>query len=261
MDRESALLVRPIPETITHEQFLHRIRDKAIARLNAADRKKILEAKLVYGAGGRRGLRGVCFHDAWRTKEESTALIEVCAFGEESKIQLAGTTLHELGHCLAGWKAGHGQPWKEACEALGLVRCRATSQEYGPKDFAPEIWDWLTQMPAPSDGRPFVGSKPMPGVLKGSAPSMPGGIPKPAPCPLGYGTQGGESRGPGSGRLRLYMCQCPERPNKARVASDKFNAQCLTCGSLFEQVKAIEGRSRKITIPSHMRVQKGNVND
>jgi hypothetical protein len=47
------------------------------------------------------------------------------------------------------------------------------------------------------------------------------------------------SRGPGSGsRLRLYLCQCvPDKvagtTNKARVASDKWNAFCNVCEADF----------------------------
>lgn len=231
-----AFIATSTHEALTHEQYIHAVRDIVLPRLNAEDRKKIWEAKLVYGAGAR-GRRGSCFYDGWQ-RTEGTALIEVSAFGEESKVQLAGTTLHELGHCLAGYPAGHGPSWKRACCALGLVRCGAASQANDAKDFAPEVWARLILLPDPSDGVPVLRAKasPRPTAVGGNL----------APCPLGIGTQGGESRGPGSGsRLRLYMCECAERPNRVRIARDDFHARCLDCGSDFQLVTVIEKRVRE----------------
>ena len=234
-------------KALTHEQYLHLVREFTAARLNAQDRERLLAAKLVYGAGQGRHVRGNCFHDAWRREEEGNALIEVCAFGEESKIQLAGTTIHELGHCLAGRKAGHGREWKRACHALGLLRCSARGQAYGAKDFAPDVWTRLTVLPEPSDGIPAHSPRSV-GIPGAAGTVEPG---KSAPCPQGYGTNGGTSRGPGSGsRLRLYMCECQEPPNKARVASDDFRARCLRCGSIFQRVAATGRRSRKASRPA-----------
>jgi hypothetical protein len=157
-------------------------------------------------------------------------LIEVCAFGEESSIQLAGTTIHELGHCLAGAAVGHGKVWRDACRTLGLIRCSAAGQAYGAKDFAPDVWARLILLSHPSDGSPAHRKKVR--ALLGVQP-----VAKPAPCPLGNGTKGGTSRGPGSGsRLRLYMCGCVDRPFKVRVARDDFAALCLVCGAAFERV-------------------------
>jgi hypothetical protein len=232
----STFISRLASEALTHEGYIHNVREIAASRLNAEDRKKVLEAKLVYGAGAGRGARGMCFHDAW-CRDRSNALIEVSAFGEESKVQLAGTTLHELGHCLAGYNAGHGPAWKSACRALGLARCLAASQAYDAKDFVAEVWVCLIRLPDPSDGVP---------VLRASASPRPVAITgRVAPCPLGNGTKGGISRGPGSGsRLRLYMCECPEDPFRVRVARDDFQAQCLKCGSMFQRVAATEKHSR-----------------
>lgn len=240
---ESPAPVQSAFRVVTHEDYILRVREIATSRLNAAQSARLLSAKLVYGAG-RRHRRGNCFHDAWLFNDEGSALVEICAFGEESKVQLAGTTLHELGHCLAGYEAGHGPKWRRACEALGLIRCRATGQAYNETHFDPEVWASLVHLPDPSDGAPAVRAN------RQSKPTGSSGHPTPAklaPCPLGYGTQGGKSRGPGSGsRLRLYMCECPEPPNKARVASDNFNAQCLNCGSKFQLIEAVERPMRKI---------------
>ena len=220
--------------SLTHEQYIHEVRKIAIARLNAEYRKRLLEAKLVYGSGGGRVARGQCFFDAWH-RNEATALIEVCAFGEESSIQLAGTTIHELGHCLAGSGAGHGKAWKEACRTLGLIRCSAAGQAYGAKDFDSYVWPRLIVLAEPSDWNP-VHRRKLRALIAAPAAT------KSSPCPLGNGARGGTSRGPGSGsRLRLYMCACVDRPFKVRVARDDFAARCLRCGVIFERVMG--GRS------------------
>jgi hypothetical protein len=160
-------------------------------------------------------------------------------------VQLAGTTLHELGHCLAGRDAGHGPEWKLACQELGLIRCFARSQAYEKRDYAPELWKQINALGRPTDGVPakrHVSTTGTPVPLVALAPKAP-------PCKAGIGSEGGHSRGPGSGsRLRLYMCQCEKPPNKARVGSDEFKAQCLRCGSIFERVVATERRARKIRI-------------
>jgi hypothetical protein len=165
----------------------------------------------------------------------------VCAFGEESAVQLAGTTAHELAHCLAGRDAGHGREWKVACRTLGLVRASASCQVYGGEDFARKVWTELLLLPDPTDGSPVHR------VILGPQPAKV--IAKPGPCPLGNGTKGGKSRGPGSGsRLRLFMCQCPEKPYRARVACDVFDVNCNRCGSLFERVVASERRRNKASL-------------
>ena len=217
------------PPTITHERYIHGIREIALSRLNDEEsRRKLLGAKLTYGSG-QLGLRGRCFYDAWENGQRHE-FIEVCASGEESDVQLAGTTLHELAHCAVGFDAGHGPVWKQAAQTLGLVRALAAGQEYGATDFAPALWEQVRLLPLPSDGRPaFDLQKPF-----GAAPR----IMKPRPCPLGIGTRGGVSRGSGSGsRLRLFVCAC-EKPVKVRIARDTFNARCLDCGSEFKRTES-----------------------
>jgi hypothetical protein len=132
---------------------------------------------------------------------------------------LAGTTIHELGHCLAGTGTGHGRQWKLACKALGLIWCQAGGQAYSESDFAHEVWARIARLPSPSDGVPLHRAR-----MNGSVRQ---------PCRQGIGTRGGRSRGPGSGRLRLYECECPV---KVRVASNNFQARCLVCLSPFKRV-------------------------
>src|SRR5207302_6036153 len=62
---------------------------------------------------------------AWTSGDCSVAVVEIAAFGEESLVQVAGTTLHEMGHVLADVSVGHGAEWKRACERLGLRRAMA----------------------------------------------------------------------------------------------------------------------------------------
>jgi len=212
---------------MTHEDFIHAIRRIVIPRVaDENTRTRLAEAKLVYGAGHGMGARGVTFYQAWQNGRPGHDFLEVCAAGEETTVQVAGTTIHELGHCLAGNTAGHGPAWKAACQALGLVQADAAGQSYAPDHFAPDVWAAIDALPVPDDGRPtFANRGPGPGII-----GRPAG---PRPCPLGIGTRGGRSRGAGSGsRLRLWQCACGV---KVRVASDDFRAQCLSCGSAFKR--------------------------
>lgn len=213
------------PQRYSHEQYIHAIRDiVAKYQPDAATRDKLLGVKLVYGIGAGH-YRGICYYGAWQNGH-TTDFLEIAATGEESPTQLAGTTIHELGHVIAGNGAGHGSQWKAACESLGLTVTSAGGQHYEPEHFAPHIWEDIAKL-APSDGTPifgkaatgFIGLRPA--VLK--------------PCPLGIGTRGGKSRGIGSGsRMRKYVCACinPKTglPIPVRRACDKWDATCNECG-------------------------------
>jgi hypothetical protein len=203
---------------MTHELFLHALRAFIVPRLNDVTLGgRLASAKLLYGTG-RPGLRGMCIHDAWR-KDQLHDVIEICALGEESQLQLAGTALHEFGHCLAAWGAGHGKAWKAMTKRVGLRHALAAGQHYRREDFAPEILQHLADLGPISDGEPA------------GAPT--GGSDVSNRCPLGVGTRRGTSRGPGSGsRLRLFVCACPVR---VRVARDEFHARCLTCDHVFQR--------------------------
>jgi hypothetical protein len=208
---------------VTHEAFIQAVRAAVVSRVNdPVIRERLSSAKLVYGAGPL-GVRGRCVFGAW-SNGESHDFLEIAALGEESYVQLAGTTIHELAHCLAGATAGHGKLWKLAAQALGLATVEAGGQDYQPDHFAAEVWAMVEALPHPSDGKP-------------SFPSMATGRPvRRRPCPLGIGTRGGKSRGTGSGsRLRLYVCGCPEGTSgrKVRVASDDFDARCNRCNERF----------------------------
>jgi hypothetical protein len=210
---------------ITHETFVHAVRAAVVHRVaSETERARLLGAKLVYG-GGPVGVRGLCYYGAWKNGDQHDFL-EIAALGEESFVQLAGTTVHELAHCLAGRGAGHGAEWKAACAVLGLSVAQAGGQTYAPEHFDPMVWARIEALPHPSDGRPTFGQ-------------VGGGVVaprKPRPCPLGIGTRGGTSRGSGSGsRMRLWVCSCPDGTvgRKVRVASDDWDATCNRCGSRY----------------------------
>jgi hypothetical protein len=206
---------------VTHEQFIHAVREIAVKRLSAEERAAVLDAKLVYGAGSKQ-TRGVTYFGCWKNGHDH-AFAEICAFGEDSPVQVAGTTLHELGHVLAGLGHGHGKGWKEACERLGLSFVRAAGTNYSLACFAPDIRMAIAALPEPTDGRP----QPFGGM-------GPNGMPlqlKLRGCSAGIGVKGGKSRGAGSGaRRRNYGCGCGVI---ARVARDEFNAKCGDCGTGF----------------------------
>lgn len=210
---------------LSHEAFCHKVREIAVSRIHEeVTANLLLGAKLVYGVGTGR-YRGICIYDKWHAKGQATAIIEIAAAGEESAIQLAGTTIHETAHVLAGSGAGHGKAWKEACQRLGLGGPEqglavAAGQEYDPSHFAPDILPSIVALGEPGDGLP---------AFRGHTSTW-----APAPCPMGRGIRGGKSYGPGSGRLRLWECQCSPKPVKVRVASDDFRATCDRCGSAFE---------------------------
>lgn len=213
--------------SFTHEQFIHAVRAIAVQRLTEEERGAVLDAKLVYGAGSRH-TRGVTYYGCWTTdghEHHGHAFAEICAFGEESSIQVAGTTLHELGHVLAGPGQGHGKGWLDACRRLGLVNVRAAGTEYTLDCFTPDIRDAIAALPQPTDGRPqpFSGTGPNGSPLKF----------KLRPCSAGIGAKGGKSRGAGSGsRLRKFTCGCGVI---VRAARDELHATCNDCGTPFQR--------------------------
>jgi hypothetical protein len=235
------ILPHPLPRltaaAVTHEAFIHAVRALVLRRVpDPAERARLAEAKLVYGAGHGMGARGVTFYGAWTNGTPGHDFLEVCAAGEETTVQIAGTTIHELAHCLAGNTAGHGTGWKGACKVLGLVHAEAAGQSYAPQHFAPDVWVAVEALSIPDDGRPtFANRSAGPGII--SRPVVP------RPCPLGVGTRGGRSRGAGSGsRLRLWRCDCGV---KVRVAVDTFDATCNRCRSAFKRADRLASEAAR----------------
>lgn len=219
----------------TRESYIAAVRQAAlaVAVLDATEREMLAGLKMVYGTGHGSGARGVTYHKAWQGNGHSCggddcrheALIEICAFGEESLVQLAGTTIHEMAHALAGVGHGHDKEWSTCCKRLGLRAMKAAGTRYVGAMFVPALRERLAQIPVPVDGavinwngRGFTG-------LAGMVPV------RVRPCSAGVGSRGGKSRGPGSGsRLRKWVCGCGVI---ARVSSDDFRAHCDRCGDPF----------------------------
>lgn len=212
----------------THEQFIHAVRDTvlkfAAGTLTAEQIEKLQTVKLVYGLG-QEGLRGVTYFNKWEHKC-GTDLVEICAFGEESWIQLAGTTIHELGHVLAGCAAGHDKGWKDACGKLGLRRIKAAGTIYRLANFHPMVRNTLALMQKPADGRPLTPYGLVAGLGFGGVE-----IPRIRVCTQGVGKRGGKSRGAGSGsRLRKYVCG---HGQIIRASTDDLQATCNVCNTSF----------------------------
>lgn len=210
------------PKPTTHEEYIQDVRRLSLNHCNLSpkDTQRLASTKLTYGLA-EPGVRGITHYNSWH-HTDAHDFICIAASGEESHVQLMGTTLHELAHVLAGAPAGHSTKWKEAASQLGLVEALASGQDYVPDHFAPSLWTELDLLPTPSDGNPYFFS-----ALFGPI--------KPRPCSLGIGTRGGKSRGKGSGsRLRKYICACGSPV--VRVASDTWQATCDQCLQPFTLV-------------------------
>lgn len=198
---------RALPAPLTHEQYVAAVRDAAAVR--AGDRA-VAGAKLVYGVGPG-GVRGVTYYKAWTNgAPEPGCFMEVCASGEESPLQLAGTTIHECAHVRAGMGTGHGPEWKSAAADLGLLNAEAAGQVYARAHFAPDILRALDYIPHPVDGRPAFGVQGARGF--GLPPRGTRGG-----CRAGWGSRGGTSRGTGAGS-RSVKVECPDCDYKVRLA-------------------------------------------
>lgn len=194
---------------VTHESFIQAVRDASVAyargwqaarptvALTSEQMDRVTGAKLVYGRGDH-GLRGVTMFGAWKNGSVDE-LIEVCALAEESWVQLAGTTIHELAHAAAGFevegkRVGHGKLWKQLCAALGMRRAKESGMVYRKINFAPELRHAIEALPKPDDGLPNAGVDALTAFKRRG-------------CLAGLGARGGKSRGAGSGsRQRKYVC-------------------------------------------------------
>ena len=244
-------------KTVTHEAFVQRVYTlaRSLPTLTKADRKALDGIKLTYGTG-QDGLRGVTHYAKWACgcdahgkrltgrKDVAKALVGICATGQESVVQLCGTTLHELAHVIAGLGAGHGPAWRQACARIGLPAA-VNGTEYRWDCFEPTVASKLQRLPVPNDGKPLTLAAQI-AALKASGqgaalpPAYQGTTLPPEPrvriCLAGFGTRGGQSRGAGAGsRYLLWTAQhkapCT-RPSKLRCASTELAVTCV-CGAAY----------------------------
>jgi hypothetical protein len=190
----------------------------ALARLDAEEARILAATELLFGAGDSR-VYGMCLWDKWE-RDGLQHVIQVSAFGNNSRVEMWITIVHELGYVLTRGD-GHGSRWRAAAKRLGLVNPRATGAG-SIEDLDPNLVAVLGRIPLPNDGRPVADDLGGFGVKKTT-------------CKAGVGSCGGRSQGPGSGRMRLWLCECLPKPVRVRVASDDFRARCLTCGALFKR--------------------------
>lgn len=222
---------------MNHQQYIEAVRDIAIANLSDEDRAALRPFKLTYGAGNLM-LRGVTYYGLWKNGEpEPEELVEICALGEESLCQLAGTTIHEIGHVLAGHKAGHGKDWVDACGKLGLRRVHAAGTYYQPASFTPEVRHAIAALPTPTDGAPTLEKLGLGNVNVGFVGAPPPAGYKPRPCQSTHGCKGGKSRGTGSGsRHRKAVCpSCGYTIRLSKKWADHGMPTC-PCGDKLELV-------------------------
>jgi hypothetical protein len=198
-------------------------------RLNEAERNKLLATEMLYGVSDP-GVYGMCLYDKWY-RDGVQDVIQISAFFGESPVEKWITIAHELAHVLAGRGTGHNQAWKMAARRLGLANPKA--QGIGCiGDLDTDLVTVLQAIPLPTDGQPICDE------WSGTQNTRQ----KTSGCKVGVGTRNGKSQGPGSGRLRLWICEC-DRPYRVRLASDHFNARCQNCGALFKR----EGTSTEAT--------------
>lgn len=196
---------------ITHEQYLAAVRDVVIkeADITGEEKTALENVKLVYGH--RHGRYGFTCYDSWENKDGKHAVIQLCLNAEESLLQLATTTIHELGHVIAGHAAGHGPEWKAACRRLGFPGARAVG--FNPHDpLSLNIQQAILKIPEPTDGKPNK--------------DFDEAVTTAGPC--GQGTRGGKSRGKGSGS-RLKKIECPKCGYAARTTKKWLEVGLPTC--------------------------------
>jgi hypothetical protein len=215
----------------THESYIAEIVNFSKSRLTDAERQLIDDAKIVYGSGGgRAGTRGVTYYNKWQNgggEDCPHSFVEICAFGESDPTQIAGTTLHELAHVIAGYDAGHGPNWKEACARIGLRHARAAGQFHCLANMTPDVRLFVAGLDRPGDGEPLVSR------LNGLIPTGGFSISRPRPCGAAIGVRGGTSRGVGSGS-RLKKVSCGDCGYIARVTKtwlEKFGPPLCPCNS------------------------------
>lgn len=220
--------------TQSHEQYIQGVRSLMIARaverrtLDQTAADNLRNVKLVYGLGLRGGYRGVTVYGSWSNGHGPADCVEIAAVGEESWLQLAGTTIHELAHVLAGIGSGHSESWRDACGLLGLRRAKAAGMRYSLAALDPILRAQVYALAQSlTDGSPSF--------MSGIGPR----ITISRPCAAGYGTRGGTSRGTGSGS-RLLKATCSTCGYVVRVTRTWLEKGAPYCGTDLEHGRMVE---------------------
>lgn len=236
----------------THEAYVQAIY-KIVMRSKAllpADRELLKQVKLTYG-DKTPGTYGVTHFGSWhphaccgggkKKKALNGAahpLITIGVLPGETTLELCDTVIHELGHVLAGLRAGHQKAWADACIKLGMLNPKAAGVSEGWQNFAAPLRKALKALPPPTDGAPV---RPQVKVDADGVTIVGVADPGPRPvrtCGAGYGSRGGKSRGSGAGsRQLLWECGC-DKPVKIRHAGRDLQAKCLMCNEKFALVEA-----------------------
>lgn len=187
--------------------------------------KRSHEFRIFYSYGDSENLRGVTRFGVWSSDgEKSGEVVEVFGAAQECLLQVAGTTIHEVAHVLAGLAAGHGKSWKGECEKLGLTGgVKAVGTVYAPEMFDRKILKAIQALPAPVEGGPVKRGRSVQAPFYAVVPGF-----QPGPCRSSRGAKGGKSSGRGSGS-RMLKCVCQSCGYTARITKtwlDKGEPEC-----------------------------------
>lgn len=80
---------------------------------------------------------GVCSY----TKK--TIYLSRFATGLSPEKDVLDTILHEIGHAIAGWQAGHGPKWKAACRTIGLLNPQRCKDLNAPTEQKETAYTWV----------------------------------------------------------------------------------------------------------------------
>jgi len=164
----------------------------------------------------------------------AVGVVSIEALCHEAALPLCDTLVHELGHLLANYRAkvcqGHQPGWKAACAALGLPGVSVLGGHERWDAFAPALRAVLEAIPMPAEGGP---------VPRGARRTLAGAIipegqiRRPRRCNAGNGSQGGQSRGTGSGSRSLKWVCTGTCGTIVRAAKRNLRILCLTCNEPF----------------------------
>lgn len=238
-------------EAKTWEDWLSRIRRTVLewafrsGKITESEARWILSARIVYSAGTDLGVFGATHHESWLLADGVTKVpvLSVEALVQCDAAQLCSTLIHEAGHILAthrasGERQGHNDKWKEACLSLGYTSPVAYAKPETWAAFDPSLASLLQAVALPAaDGRTAkawqwsTNPDDPPGtvVITGANGFV---YTRRFRCSDGAGSQGGVSRGAGSGsRYLLASCSHAACGFQARITGKWAQHRVFCAGS------------------------------